>query len=90
MTRQQMIEKLQNLKAGMMIVKDGKTYEIKSINQQADKKMCRTDISLLEVGKPETYQKAGVLLAAGKVFTMSNIIFNTWYAQAQYMNFEIA
>ncbi len=93
LTREQMRAKLLSLHVGDIIDRreyNGRIvrYEVLAVTPHPEQALCRTEIGLLEVGKPETYEVPGKFLAAGKMLTMSNIVTGPWYAQQDYMHFE--
>jgi len=88
MTREEMRNKLLQLKIGKLVRVGGKTYEIVGMTQFADQPLCRTNLGLLEPGKPATYEVPGKFLAEGRMIEMSNIVLKTWLAQRPYMDFE--
>ena len=87
MTRQEMIEKLNQIEKGKTITRNGKTYRVIYANPQGGK-LNRIDVGLLENGLSQTYTAEGRFLAAGKTITISNVEHCTWYAQGTYMNWE--
>lgn len=90
MTREQMIEKLDSLKAGTKIRKDGKVYTVFGIGTLGGK-LHRRDMNLLEEGKPATYEHTIDMKYrnGGKVIACSNLEHRSWYATKMYMDFEI-
>jgi len=86
--REEYIEKINQLAVGKHIRKNGKEYEIKAIYPYTEYLAVR-DVVLLERGKPETYEVAGVGLAKGKMITISNLVRIDVRAQAPYMQWDI-
>lgn len=82
-------EKLIALKIGTMIRWDGKTYEVLAVvYRDESKKLCRTDVRILEVGRERFVDVPGRFLAAGKMIRLDNSLYMTWFAQKN-CNFEI-
>jgi hypothetical protein len=89
MTRQEMVAKLNSLKAGMMIEKAGKLYDVRYVSEPTGK-LHKTVVVLLEEGRPEKEMVEGKYLAAGRMLEVTNIIRYEWFAQRQYMNWQEA
>ncbi len=94
MTVSEMSEKLNSLRIGMKIrftsgYRAGKTYKVLFVRNSPDKKFNSTMINLLEDGLPETRIVDGIGMNRGKKIEISNAIFSNWYAQSQYMDWEI-
>lgn len=90
MTRDEMIEKLDSLYEAMHIRYSGKTYQVTGIVRVSATGKHRTDVLLLEVGKPATEQKfIRFGPRKGEAYTASNVEYYSWYAERQYMDWEI-
>lgn len=73
MTSTERAATLASLDAGMQIEHDGRRYQILAVAYRAETARARTDITVLEVGKPASYtttQRWGA--DAGRELTMSN------------------
>jgi len=86
--REEYIEKINQLAVGKHILKNGKVYEIKHITYLTEYLAVR-DVTVLEVGKPESYEVPGIGLAKGKMITISNYQWLDIRAQAPFMQWEL-
>jgi len=85
MNQQEAREFLMSLEVEMKVKMGDKVYEIRHIYQEPDKTLCRTDLSLLEIGKPPTEMVQNRFLKT-RMFKIYNVLVRTFYALKNSVN----
>ena len=86
MNRQEMIERLKEIKKSQTIERNGKTYKVLGAKFVEDSN--RVDMRILEVGRERYTPKSGKFLAEGKTFKFDNSTFLTLRPQKSHMNYR--